>query len=160
MANLKDLIVNGSARILGNLYASNMVTSISSSSTDSQFPSAKCVYDAIGSGGGANTTLSNVTALDSSFIALLKTNGFIPQTYSISSSSGYIVFSNKLCFQWGAHGASNSEIPLSITMADTDYLVFSSRIDSGSCVKYTKATTTIKPNQSWAANWMVVGLSV
>ena len=31
---------------------SNKVTSISSSSTDTEYPSAKCVYDAIAAGGG------------------------------------------------------------------------------------------------------------
>ena len=32
--------------------ASNKVTTISASSTDAQYPSAKCVYDAIQAGGG------------------------------------------------------------------------------------------------------------
>ena len=39
---------------------SNKVTSISSSSTDSQYPSAKCVYDLIGD---IDTTLSAILAL-------------------------------------------------------------------------------------------------
>ena len=112
-----------------------------------------------GGSGGADTTLSNVSALSASFISLLTTNGFIPQTYLINNSDGYIVFSNKLCFQWGTHGNSNSAIPLVITMANTDYLVFSTRIASGSGVAYTKATTTITPSTAWAANWMVVGVS-
>ena len=34
--------------ISGKQDTSNLVTSISSSSTDTQYPSAKCVYDAIG----------------------------------------------------------------------------------------------------------------
>ena len=42
---------------------SNKVTSISSSSTDTQYPSAKCVYDAIGGGGGV-VVVDNLTTDD------------------------------------------------------------------------------------------------
>lgn len=42
---------------LGNMqFKSNLVTSISASSTDSQYPSAKCVYDALQNAGGPTIT--------------------------------------------------------------------------------------------------------
>lgn len=47
---LTDVTSNIQAQIDGK-QASNLVTSIDSSSTDAQYPSAKCVYDAIQAGG-------------------------------------------------------------------------------------------------------------
>lgn len=47
---LTDVTSNIQAQIDGK-QASNLVTSIDSSSTDTQYPSAKCVYDAIQAGG-------------------------------------------------------------------------------------------------------------
>lgn len=49
---LTDVTSNIQAQINGK-QASNLVTSIDSSSTDAQYPSAKCVYDAIQAGGSA-----------------------------------------------------------------------------------------------------------
>lgn len=49
---LTDVTSNIQAQIDGK-QASNLVTSIDSSSTDAQYPSAKCVYDAIQAGGSA-----------------------------------------------------------------------------------------------------------
>ena len=59
-----NIFVVGAIETIGIQLRSNLVTSISSSSTDTQYPSAKCVYDMIGnvetilntlnSGGGAS----------------------------------------------------------------------------------------------------------
>ena len=67
-----DMIQDGNVRKLSDKEdVNNKVTSISSSSTDTQYPSAKAVYDAIagGSGGGKltwtttlNTTWTGTTA--------------------------------------------------------------------------------------------------
>lgn len=43
-----DLVVNSTTDTTGLESATNKVTSISSSSTDTQYPSAKCVYDLVG----------------------------------------------------------------------------------------------------------------
>ena len=44
----------------------NKVTTLSSSNTDTEYPSAKCVYDAIQAGGGGIPTSALVTSIDSS----------------------------------------------------------------------------------------------
>ena len=54
--NNESLLGSGNITISADISAcellANKVTSISSSSTDTQYPSAKCVYDAIQAGGG------------------------------------------------------------------------------------------------------------
>lgn len=56
MPDIKQLQENGTqfypetsaSAVIGGEATSNKVTSISSSSTDTQYPSAKCVYDIVG----------------------------------------------------------------------------------------------------------------
>jgi len=49
ITNLGNAIIN---LVNTREKSSNKVTSLSASSTDTQYPSAKCVYDAIQAGGG------------------------------------------------------------------------------------------------------------
>ena len=77
----------------------------------------------------------------------------------LNNSDGYIIFSDKLCIQWGSHENSTNAIPLLVTMANTDYAVLSNRSSSGSCVTYAKTTTSITPSVNWAADWLIIGLS-
>lgn len=48
VAYLGTNYIGGGTDISGKEDVSNKVTSLSSSSTDTQYPSAKCVYDLIG----------------------------------------------------------------------------------------------------------------
>ena len=43
-----NITISGGGDVSGKEDKSNKVTSLSSSSTDTQYPSAKCVYDLIG----------------------------------------------------------------------------------------------------------------
>lgn len=49
---------------VGDLFANNKVTSLTSESTDEQYPSAKCVYDALNGAGSKPTRLYNENGAD------------------------------------------------------------------------------------------------
>lgn len=55
-------VLSGIVDLSGYQTTSNLVTSISSSSTDSQYPSAKCVYDIVGN---IDTALTAIIAQES-----------------------------------------------------------------------------------------------
>ena len=64
------------------------VTSISSASTNTQYPSAKCVYDAIqGGGGGTSLVTETVTLLSASWIA--SGSGYEQSVSTINDSNTY-----------------------------------------------------------------------
>lgn len=86
-----DTALQAHQDISGKENTSNKVTSISSSSTDTQYPSAKCVYDAIGdvesayhkpSGGIPSTDMTDEvqTSLGKADSAYQKPSGGIPNT--------------------------------------------------------------------------------
>ena len=92
--------VNCTLDISGKQDKSNLVTSLSSSSTDTQYPSAKCVYDAISQSSGGTPTLTwyvgntgtTLTITDTSTSSLVKVykNGILLQPtddYSISGTT-------------------------------------------------------------------------
>lgn len=61
---------------------SNKTTVINSSSTDTEYPSAKAVYTAIKKASKAGTFASNIsTSADSSFVPLISTSGMFSTTY-------------------------------------------------------------------------------
>lgn len=66
MTNWYDSIVASLKTAIETVFEqkSNKVTSISSSSTDTEYPSAKAVYTAIGSGGGSVVVVDNLTTDD------------------------------------------------------------------------------------------------
>lgn len=88
---------------------SNLVTSISSSSTDTQYPSAKCVYDAIANAGGGVTTteVANATGTtleitssgggssDSLTLTITSTIAHPITTYSVPKSQIDSIVANK-----------------------------------------------------------------
>jgi len=170
MANLKNLIVQGASRFVGdtigkrfitnggtsnefvkgdgsldyNEYltsddisgkedASNKVTSISSGSTDTQYPSAKCVYNAIqaagGGGGGGVTSYDGLTDKPS-----LCTTATTTQTTStgetitgtinlhkISKTGSYNDLLDKPTIP-SAPGTLNTNITTALTTASTENL--------------------------------------
>ena len=83
-------------RSVANEIQSNKVTSISSSSTDTQYPSAKCVYDAI----NEVQTLQSITSVtyaasqtitltaNSSIYKLIPTGDITSMAFSLSASEG------------------------------------------------------------------------
>lgn len=73
--------------VSGKEDTSNKVTSISSSSTDTQYPSAKCVYDAIQAGGGG-------TSLDTVVVSVDDNTGTPSATGSVSGSTLSLAFHN------------------------------------------------------------------
>lgn len=89
---------------------SNLVTSISSSSTDSQYPSAKCVYDELTD--KADTDLSNVPT----------SKGILTESY-VNGTSGYRVYADNYCVQWGRFLGKTGTINLLKSYADTNYCV-------------------------------------
>jgi len=68
--------------ITGKENAGNKVTSLSSSSTDTQYPSAKCVYDAIQASGG--WTSAQITMLETIFNNLVYVDSSTGQTVATS----------------------------------------------------------------------------
>ena len=119
--------------------ASNKVTSLSSSSTNTQYPSAKCVYDEL-------QNHQSVTSL----AALTDTNIQSPSNYNVlnyrngawvnsstsevatitsytnSHSGGVIVYSNNYCIQFGkvTRSAATETITLARAYKDVDYAKF------------------------------------
>ena len=91
--------------VSGKEDVSNKVTSISSSSTDTQYPSAKCVYDSIVPQvfSRYQTTYSNPLVLD----------GQKKGVYFIEDSEGYLYYK-----------AKSSSTTSSISSTSTDYIVF------------------------------------
>ena len=65
----------------GKVNTSSVVSSVTSASTDSEIPTAKAVYDAVGSGGGGGTTYSAGRGIDI-------TNNTISVSLPISAGTG------------------------------------------------------------------------
>ncbi len=65
---------------ISNEVATNKVTSMSASSTDTQYPSAKCVYDAI------NDAISGITGIQFEVVQSLPVTGTTGVIYLISNS--------------------------------------------------------------------------
>ena len=77
----------------------------------------------------------------------------------LDGKDGYIIFSDKLCIQWGYHGANTNTINLKVVMADTNYALLSHREATGSSVSYVRTETSIKPQDGWSAFYMIIGYS-
>lgn len=60
IAGLQTLATRIDTRLSTKQDSSNLVTSISSTSTDSQYPSAKCMYDILGNIDQALTEITNL----------------------------------------------------------------------------------------------------
>ena len=91
-----DITADSGARVNGNAIETqnNKVTSLSNSSTDTQYPSAKCVYDAIFNEKG----IINLTGTQENPINLA-TDLAVGQMYSLN---GYITLSSTTDFNAGA----------------------------------------------------------
>jgi len=123
---------------------SNKVTSISSSSTDIQYPSAKCVYDALGDkadtadlNGKADVDLSN-SIPSSSFATVMNTAGIrtVVETYK-NGTEWYRVWSDGWCEQGGyieQPSATVGYITLLKPYLSTDYRIFGFSYGSGGAV--------------------------
>lgn len=104
---------------------SNKVVSISSSSTNTQYPSAKCVYDALEDkadtadlNGKADTDLSNVPTSKS----------ILSESY-VNGTSWYRVYSDGWCEQ-GGYVASGNNVTYLKPYLDTNYTLVASGITS------------------------------
>lgn len=127
---------------------SNKVTSISSSSTDTQYPSAKCVYDELTN--KADTDLSNVPT----------SKGILTESY-VNGTSGYRVYADNYCVQWGRFTGKSGTITLLKSYADTNYSVaYSSaaRI-SWFCIPSTVNTMIVASDSSnsYDCYWITTG---
>ena len=71
---IRRIKVGGVSRDIYDARIDAIVTTLSSASTDDEIPSAKCVYDNLGSGGGGGITGVGVTAIvaisESDYVAL------------------------------------------------------------------------------------------
>ena len=92
-----------SAATSGKVDTSSVVTAVTSASTDSEIPTAKAVYDAVGSGGGGGTTYSAGTNIDI-------TNDTISCTLPIEESGGGIILRNSGNSNAGANLNSKNTI--------------------------------------------------
>lgn len=116
--------VNGqTGAVTGLQTTSNLVTSISSSSTDAQYPSAKCVYDAIanaGGGGSANVLILYSNGISTPvYIDSAKTTTFNDYYNSDFQAMGDALESYDLIYVY-THKTNNSYTKVLITYIDWD----------------------------------------
>ena len=106
--------------VSGKENTSNKVTSLSSSSTDTQYPSAKCVYDGLTAKANASTTLAGYGITD----AYTKTqvDSLIPtvptKTSDLTNDSGFLTSHQDIS---GKENTSNKVTALSSSSTDTQY---------------------------------------
>ena len=93
-ASSTNLVTSGgvASALSGMEIASNKVTAISSLSTDTQYPSAKCVYDALASAQGTPkaTTIPSGGMLPNVYYALGTLTGSVSLTMASPTESGIL----------------------------------------------------------------------